>query len=283
MIGRASIPLIAIATLRDLGFGKEADTILKKAKYVSSTTRDITRIPKKLNADLFYLSGFILGDGCTPYVKNGTNLDYGFSAISGQKEFLEKEIRPIIEENFEIRCSPSRYSFHYGASWTLEKRNKAIHRFLTKIVGLPRGKKSVKAHIPFIVKQANEKEKSAFLAGLIDSDIGNHGNRMGCTFRSKKIVEDLIEFLNKFGILAKSYGTHYKDGKYEQNDFTIPKSQVKTLKELLLRNYLPKRQDRLDTINKLAGIGKRSNLPDSGNPFARQKALTEKGWKSLVA
>lgn len=93
-----------------------------------------------------------------------------------------------------------------------------------------------------------------FLSGLIDSDIGKHGKGLGCTFRSKVLVEDLIEFLGKFNITAKSYGTHFKNNKYIQHDFSIPKSQVKKLKDVLEQNYLPKREDRLNTLFSRAGV-----------------------------
>lgn len=87
-----------------------------------------------------------------------------------------------------------------------------------------------------------------FLAGLIDSDIGKHGSGMGSTFNSKTLVFELIELLRKLKITAKHHGVHYKNGIYEQNDFSIPKSQVKSLKEVLQANYLPKRKDRWETI-----------------------------------
>lgn len=244
--------MVAIDSFRKVGFREEADLILEKAGYVSSTTQEIVRIPKKLNPDIFYLSGLILGDGSLPTPTRDAS---GFSIVSGREGFLDKHVRPIIEENFETVCAPTRYYNHGGDTWSLEKRSKALHRFFTKIFGLPSGKKSEKAHIPEIVKKATDKEKVAFLSGLIDSDIGKHGGGMGCTFRSKMIVNDLIELLLEFGITAKSYGVYYKNGKYEQNDFTILKSQIKTLKALLSQNYLPKREDRLATINKLAGIG----------------------------
>ena len=251
MIGRASIPLIAIDSFRKLGFGKEAELILEKVEYVSSTTQEIIKIPKKLNLDIFYLCGLVLGDGCLPTPTKDAS---GFSITSGKEEFLNNPVRSIIEENFETVCSPLRYYNHGGPTWCIEKRSKALHRFFTKIFGLPSGKKSEKAHIPKIVKKATNREKVAFLSGLIDSDIGKHGGGMGCTFRSKKIVNDLIELLSDLGINAKSYGTHYKDNKYEQNDFTILKSQIKSLKVLLSDNYLPKREDRLATINTRAGV-----------------------------
>ncbi len=252
MIGRASVPLVAIDSLRKVGFEEEADLTLEKAEYVSSTTQEIVRIPKKLDTDIFYLCGLILGDGCLPTPTKDLS---GFSIVSGKEGFLDRHIRPIIEENFETICSPTRYYNHGGDTWSIEKRSKALHRFFTKIFGLPSGKKSEKAHIPEIVKKATDKEKAAFLSGLIDSDIGKHGSGMGCTFRSKKIVEDLIELLAELGISAKSYGVYYKNGKYEQNDFTILKSQIKSLKALLSENYLPKREDRLRTIYERAGIG----------------------------
>lgn len=252
MIGRASIPLIAFDSLKKLGFKKEVNAILEKVEYVSSTTQEVVRLPKTVNPDLFYLTGLILGDGT---LKTPTKEVSGFSVVSGKRGFLENKTKPIIEKNFEVRCNPIRYYCHGGPTWELEKRNKILFRFFTRIMKLPYGKKSEKAHIPEIVKKANDKKKVAFLCGLIDSDIGKHGRGMGSTFRSKKIVEDLIEFLADFEIVAKSYGTYYKDDKYEQNDFSIPKSQVKPLKELLLRNYLPKSEDRMNTVNRRAGVG----------------------------
>ncbi len=255
--GRASIPLIAIEKLKEFGLEKEVNEIVDNIEYISSTTQGIARIPKMMTPDLLYLSGLILGDGCLP-IKNRhkeNNLEYTFMIISSSKDFLENKIKPILKELFQIEHFSMRYYTHRGSAWELKKGNKAVYRFFTQIIGLPNGKKSKKAELPTIVKKLEPKQAIPFLAGLIDSDIGKHGRgRMGCTFRSKKLVDDLINLLAKLDIKAKCYGTHFKNNIYIQHDFSIPKSQVKILKDVLVENYLPKRKDRLNTLFSIAGV-----------------------------
>jgi len=251
MIGRASIPLIAIDSLRELGFEKETAEILENVEYVSSTTGDITKIPKGIDKDLAYLTGLILGDGSLPIKHESGGRNHRLIITSGDKKLIEK-VALLIERIFEVTLGDAHYySRKSGSSWNLYKGNKAIYRFFSKIVCLTNGNKAKNGKIPHTIKPLPDAEKVAFIAGLIDSDIGRHGRGMGCTFKSKKLVEDLLIFLGILGIEAKAYGSHYKDNKYLQHDFTIPKSQIKRLKELLVENYLPLKEDRLNTINML--------------------------------
>ncbi|MCR4335797.1 MAG: hypothetical protein NUV57_04645, partial [archaeon] len=60
--------------------------------------------------------------------------------------------------------------------------------------------------------------------------------------------------LDKLEVKAKIGTVNILHQKYYQNDFRIPKSQVKAFKDVLTKNYLPKRKDRLETINSLAGV-----------------------------
>ncbi len=233
---------------------REVQEIMEKVEYVSSTAGEVVRIPNKLTPDILYLTGLILGDGCLPISRRYgvNNLYYQAVITSKDKEFLAKKIAPIFKEVFEVNYISIKYYFHRGHSWNLIKRNKAIYRFFTRMIGLQRGNKSAKGEIPPIIKKMNPKESAPFIAGLVDSDIGKHASGMGSTFKSKKLVDDLIFFLNKSGIIAKHYGSHYKNNKYLQHDFTIPKSQIIKLKGLLEANYLPKRKERLETLYSLA-------------------------------
>jgi len=255
MAGRASIPLIALKVLGDFGFEKEIEQVLSGVEYISTTTGDVVKIPNRIDSDIAYLAGLILGDGCLPVAYRRKNFDYKFCITSGDKEFLE-QTKALIESCFETKTQKPFLAQKCTGykSWELYKGSKPLYRFFNKIIGLPVGKKAEKAIIPESIKTLPADKKAAFLSGLIDSDIGKHGKGMGCTFRSKALVDDLIVFLAEFGITAKFYGTHYKNGKYVQHDFSIPKSQVKILKEFLEQNYLPKRADRLATINKRAGV-----------------------------
>jgi len=250
-IGRASIPLIALEKLYYFNCKLELRKICNNLKYVSSSTKEPIRMPTELSADLIYLTGLILGDGSMPRTKiKGNNYDYKLQIISKHKKFLTKQIVPLFKKNFGIR----RFDLRYRNAWMLTIRHKSVTRFFNKIVGLPFGNKSSIAEIPQIIKTLHPKKVIPFIAGLIDSDIGKHSKAIGCTFRSKKLVVELIDYFGKIGITAKHYGIHYKNEIYEQNDFTIPKSQIKRLKGLLTEVYLPKRKDRLKTIYELAGI-----------------------------
>jgi intein/homing endonuclease len=255
-IGRASIPLIALEKLKNFGLGKEVDELMSKVDYISSTTRDIIKIPKKFSPDLLYLSGLILGDGCLSinHIRKENNLHYRVTITSGDENFLIKKVKPLFSDLFEAECWITKNTSQW-VCWDLNKANKAIYRLLTKIIEIPNGKKSHKARIPSKIKALLPDQRIAFLAGLIDSDIGRRKGGLGTTFASKQIVLDLIETFSELDITAKSYGSHYKDNKYIQHDFSIPKTQIKRFKELLEQNYLPKRADRVAHIFKNAGVG----------------------------
>ena len=130
---------------------------------------------------------------------------------SGDKENLV-EVAKIVSQCFETKSPPIYFvKNEFGSSWVLQISPKVIYRFLVNVIGISNGKKSNVAHIPNSVKSLAPEQTVPFLAGLVDSDIGKHSGGMGCTFRSKLIVDDLIELLGKFEIKAKNYGFHYKN------------------------------------------------------------------------
>ena len=247
-LGRSSPPLIAIEKLKEFGCEKEAEEILSNVEYVSSTTHDIVKIPREPSMDILYLAGLILGDGCLPdaFRKDEDNWIYVFSISGGDKEFFESVIIPLIEKTFCIR---NILLYFYNRTWNVDKKNKAIFRFFTRIIGLPSGKKSIKAHVPNWIKEAGLEVSVPFIAGLIDSDIGKHRRTLGCTFRSERFVEDLVELFNLCGVNTVKGGTYLIKEKYPQTDFWIPKKGVKALKNLLTQTYLPKSKDRLKAID----------------------------------
>lgn len=250
-LGRASIPLIAIEKLSRFKCKKEIKEIMNNVEYFSSTTQEIIKLPKSFDKNIAYLTGLILGDGCLPNIfrKKEKNFDYKTIITSGDKIFIEKEILKIIKKVFKKNtyCNINKKN-HFE----LELTNKTLFRFFTKIIKIHSGKKAINAKIPKIVFDSSKEKQIAFLAGLIDSDIGKHGKGLGSTFRSEIFVEELVLLLNSLGVKAKKGGTYLIKKKYPQTDFRIPKSEVKTLKRLLYKNYLPKRKDRLKIINELS-------------------------------
>jgi hypothetical protein len=253
-MGRASLPIMAIEKLYYFKCKKDVKEIINTVEYFSSTTQEIIKLPKIFDKDLSYLTGLILGDGCLPNIfrKKEKNFEYKTIITSGDKIFIEKEILKMIKKVFEKHtyCKINKKN-HFE----LELTNKTMFRFFTKIIKIHSGKKAINARIPKLIFKSSKEKQIAFLAGLIDSDIGKHGNGMGSTFRSELFVEDLVKLTNLLGIKTKKGGTYIIKEKYPQTDFTIPKSEVKTLKRLLYKNYLPKRKDRLKTINLIAGVG----------------------------
>ena len=248
--GRSSPPLIAIEKLKELGCENEVNEIFKKAKYVSSTTRDVTCVPKELTLNVAYLTGLILGDGCLPNIfrSKQKNFEYGIVLFGEHEEFFKLKIIPLIKEMFKV----DKIKLYYKRScWKVEKRNKVMFRFFTKFIGLQCGKKAINARVPKLIFSSDKTIQIAFIAGLIDSDIGKHCGGMGCTFRSEAFVEDLVELMHILGVNAKKGGTYLIKTKYSQTDFRIPKSEVKALKDILSQNYLPKRIDRLKAIKEL--------------------------------
>lgn len=254
-IGRASIPLVALEKLKLFGLEKDINDLIENIVYVSSTTNEVILIPEDYSLDLLYLSGVILGDGSLPisHRTKHNNFEYKITISSSDKENLLK-CKEIFDKLFSSNSKVYYKSGKNGSSWIFERKSKIVYRFFTNIMKIPNGKKSIKATISREIKAMPPPLQSAFLAGLVDSDIGKHGNGMGATFRSKEFVFDLIEILSNYGIVAKHYGTHYKNKKYIQNDFRIPKGQIRKFKDVLESNYLPKRKDRLKTLYSLAGV-----------------------------
>ncbi|MDO8625726.1 MAG: hypothetical protein Q7R47_06595 [Candidatus Diapherotrites archaeon] len=253
-LGRASIPIVAMQRLERFGIQDDFLNDLNPV-YISTTTAPPIGLPRELSPDLVYLIGLILGDGSLPvkYLAKQQNNMFSVLIISKDQDFLQQKILPLFQQLFEIKKYAIRKDTRSNA-FTLTINNKPIYRFFSCCIGMPTGKKAKNACVPQIIKELSLSAQIPFLAGLIDSDIGKHSSGLGATFSSKRFVDELVALLAPLGINAKNYGTHYKNATYEQNDFVIPKSQVKKLKDLLWQEYMPKRKDRLDAIEFLAGV-----------------------------
>ncbi len=245
--GRSPIPLIALQKLKNLGFTREVDKIMGYVSSISSSTREIIHVPKFLNNDLLYLAGLILSDGCFHKFRrnNQNNFEYGISIYSGDGNFFQEHIIPLLKRLFHLR---SIEFFYHNKAWVLKKRNKILFRFFTSLMGLPYKNKSKNARIPDFIWGLGPKEGIPFLAGLIDGDIGKHGKGMGGTFRSEKFVDDVIKYLGSLGVNAKKGRTNILANGYIQNELRISKSEVEVLKDVMAKTFLPKSSGRLKTL-----------------------------------
>lgn len=256
LLGRVSVPLIAIKTLVEINAGKRINEFSHEIHYVCSTTQESAYLPHEFTPDLLYWIGLIMGDGCVTFThkdKGKRQLEYRIDLVSGNKQFLDETYRPVFKKIFRIWPQQSR---QHNGCWFCSKSNKAIRRLWTRVLKLPQGKKSEKATFCHMLSLVEKEEAIPFLAGLIDTDIGKHSKGMGGTFRSEEFVKDLIDYLESIGISSKSSGLHYKDNTYPQYDFRIPKGEIRKLYKVLTSKYPPKRKERLETMSELAGVAK---------------------------
>lgn len=247
LLGRCAIPLVALEALSGMGFESEVKSIMSRVTHICSTTQGLVRIPQTLTPEILYLTGVLLSDGHVEKSgrKNTQNHRYAIHLYSGDRCFLDEVIVPLLHEIFDIEVTRFR---NYNKAWSIRIMNKGFYRFFTKFMGMPYGKKSIKARIPEVVWGIEPRDSIPFLAGMIDGDIGKHSGGMGGTFRSERFVDDMIRYLARLGIEGKKGRTNILENGYVQNELRIPKSQVLILKEIMKKCYLPKRSKRLDTL-----------------------------------
>ncbi len=174
-----------------------------------------TNLIKQIDEDLSYLVGFITGDGCCPYVFRDSKKDYRDYKITISKEDKNciYRVSNMINDLFGVETKPFK-NRHEPNLWQLYFKSKYAYRLMTRIFELPEGKKAKIVKMPKLIKQYSEKNKLAFIKGLVDSDgcihIYRHMTRkksgkvyhysrlkLQLRLRSKKLIHDITEVLRK--------------------------------------------------------------------------------------
>lgn len=191
-IGRASVPLIALKQLAIFGLGEQVKKLVNGSDFFCSTTGDVYRMPHKISAELAYLIGAILGDGHI-----NKNKDKIYFEVSD--EFLAYKFINKVSCVFDHKLK-----LHSRMDRGIKRRlvifnNKPAFRLFTRILKLPRGKKSHIIVVPEIIKNSDETIKLAFLEGVFDTEgcIRNKGFRL--TTASLNFRNDLCDLLNLLG------------------------------------------------------------------------------------
>lgn len=179
-------------------------------KNVQFSKNDLARgivLPKKLDEDLAYLSGFLAGDG-TFYAKPNK---YGYfigcyGNLKDEKQFYDEVIVPFFRKLFNITVIPK--SLDQETTYEIKIKSKAIWHFFTKIIEFPSGKKCDKIKIPNIFKQSDNLIKS-FIQGFADADFCFTLKRrykkefyypcIEGESASKEMINDIAFYLYKFG------------------------------------------------------------------------------------
>jgi len=163
------------------------------------------------NAELYYLLGLILGDGCIRSDNN--NLVAITSEDTEILEFIERKFREICPHSSIIKS-------HKGGNKASEVRiyNKTLVEFLAHVGFNPRAYAHEKT-IPHKIKQASKEYVGAFLSGLYDTDGTLQYGINEAKTNSKKIAIDICSssrilirevqsLLLNFGILSKVRRCH---------------------------------------------------------------------------
>lgn len=157
-------------------------------------------LPKYLNPKIFYLIGWIVGDGC-----------FDSSAGHCRMKISEKSkeqlgiIKSVTEEVFDVICVVRKD--HHG--YCLRIYSKPIFRFFRKVLGVKVGE------VPKIIKDVDLTNKQFFMRGIFDAEGDVYANYEGSRIRisqaSKSFLEQIIKILEEIGISANGpYGPFFK-------------------------------------------------------------------------
>lgn len=162
-------------------------------RVTSLNGKQVLRLPVVMNGELAYLVGVIIGDG---YVSkparrksHGTGY-YWRVVITGPYRYLVN-LRRLFSRVFGVRGGLVKDK-RKAKSWQLRFANSILHRFLTRVIGIGQGRKSVNGSWSEfdLVKEF----PLHFLAGLIHSD-GYIGSRyVGIIQRRRQLLVDVRRF-----------------------------------------------------------------------------------------
>ncbi|MFH0736940.1 MAG: LAGLIDADG family homing endonuclease [Candidatus Micrarchaeota archaeon] len=160
-------------------------------------------LPRRMNGELAYLLGYIMGDGhlSNPkdFISNGSKYNAEIRITTADESHL-KYLQCIFSRHFAY--VPPLY--REGNFYRLVGRSKTIHRFLSIICGIPTGNKKDKTCIPFSI--TSSEMHRFFLAGFFDSDgsvVCKNGRIISLRLKqhNRTILEDCQCILKNAGII----------------------------------------------------------------------------------
>lgn len=203
----------------------------------------------KINKDLAYFCGLILGNGSLPnaYSKrpNGKlQKRYIISFFCTSNEFLKEVYQPLFFKLFHI--SPKIYFQKKSKNcivYNCRIESKHIFKFLESI-NLIRGRKAKIARVPNLFK----KHKLHVLAGLLDTDDGKKGSGFGFSTASKSLALFCSKEFKYLNLSYHSCPWFYKGHNYHQI-YVHKKDVPKILESIPLKN-----KDKICLIKSYASV-----------------------------
>lgn len=204
-----------------------------------------------LNKDLAEETGIHIGDGSMNIYKGGA-----FYTVACHKdedrEYVDYFILPLIKRIYGKEPKPRFWS---QGTYGFRISSKEIINFKHTVLGLPLGKKT-NISIPKVILK-NNKLMKCFLRGLFDTDgsltLWKTNNklypRIYFSSVSKKLAEQVKEFLIKKGFRVTSWQTSYKNKNWNMSyrlSINGTKMLIKWMKEIGFNN--PKHIKKLDIL-----------------------------------
>ncbi|MCX6815470.1 MAG: LAGLIDADG family homing endonuclease [Candidatus Aenigmarchaeota archaeon] len=185
------------------------------------------KVPNKVTNDLAYLCGVLAGDGSIQIQLHKHN--YIVKCVGNPKdeqEFYEKILKPLIHDlfNLDIKMKYFDGNRSYGFVFT----SKSIVLFLTKIIGLPSGRKD-NLEIPKIFMKNKVLTKN-FIQGFYDTDgclslkkryrNENYYPVVTVVCKSENIIKQISNFLVNNGLTVCKYKRKYFDKRVNKTEIT---------------------------------------------------------------
>jgi hypothetical protein len=162
--------------------------------------KQVVRIPVVMNGKLAYLIGVVIGDGYVSKAARRKSHGAGYYwrvVITGPHDYLVS-LQSLFVRIFGLRGGLVR-DLRKEKTWQLRFANLVLHRFFTRVIGLPKGKKTT--HGSWSRFELVREFPLHFLAGLIHSDgyvgkkyIGIIQKRFNFLVRVKRFAKENLQF-----------------------------------------------------------------------------------------
>ena len=211
------VPLNIILTLMN---DNQLDLINIKSFSVGGGNKMVP--PDEKSLDFHYFLGLLLGDGCLIRTKKSGNRCTYLVQITFRYRKDADNVKPIAKRLFGVKPTILKGN---GRCYNLYIHSKPLILILHKFYQIPIGLKYGSICVPNVVREANEKQKIAFIKGVFESDgnLYNYKNRKGVQIRQKSLY-----FLNQLKCLLDNVGIIFNNPYYDKanNSWVLWSSKI---------------------------------------------------------
>lgn len=165
----------------------------EEAQYLASVNSHLVKLVKEIDGSLAYIVGVILGDG---YISSN---GYHISATFDDEEYMDAFVDAV--SNFILNYAPQ--IRNNGKSTVVTIGSKIFAEMLSRIFGIPKGRKSEIWDVPDVVL-SNDDLMRYFIAGLYDADgyVDESSLAIILTTKSENAARKIWYALQRLGIIS---------------------------------------------------------------------------------